>query len=215
MPRSWPRSPRGGGTIPTIGHLDLETDGGPTLFGLPAEVADDDDRDEPALAATAPGGPPATPGLVVVKRADPIGAVALVLAGVAANASLLLSWWPGQGPSGLSLVRRGAEALDSGVGEAVRSVVWQPLAVVLCGGVLVLLGFLLLVPARAHRFVGVLALAVALVAAAAVVLLLADDGLATDGFGPGLWCAVAVPVLGVLGSLKAMLTAPLVTVGPR
>ena len=133
---------------------------------------------------------------------------------MAANASLSLSWWPGEGPPGLSLVRRGAEALDSGVSEAVRSVVWQPFVVELCGGLLVLLGFLLLVPARAHRVIGELALAVALAAAAAVVLLLADDGLVIVGFGPGLWCAVAVPVLGVLGSLKAMLTAPVATVAP-
>ena len=86
---------------------------------------------------------------------------------------------------------------------------------VLCGGLLVLLGFLLLVPARAHRLVGVLALLVSLAAAAAVVLLLADGGWGADQFGPGLWCAVAVPVLGALGSLKAMLTAPLLTVAPR
>ena len=29
-----------------------------------------------------------------------------------------------------------------------------------------------------------------------------------------MWCAVAVPVLGLLGSLKAMFTAPLVTLDP-
>ena len=93
--------------------------------------------------------------------------------------------------------------------------VWQPSVVVLCGGLLVLLGLLLLVPARAHRFVGLLGLIVALAAATAVVLLIVESGLADDRFGPGMWCAVAVPVLGVLGALKAMLTAPRVTLGPR
>jgi hypothetical protein len=95
-----------------------------------------------------------------------------------------------------------------------EDVLWQPPVVVLCGGLLVLLGFLLLVPAHAHRAVGVLALVVALAAAAAVVLLIAGTDLADQRFGPGLWCAAAVPVLGVLGALKAMLTAPLVSLRP-
>ena len=72
----------------------------------------------------------------------------------------------------------------------------------------------MLAPTRAHRLVGVLALTVALAAAAAVMLLIADLGLTADQFGPGMWCAVAVPVLGLLGSVKAMLTAPLVTLSP-
>ena len=63
--------------------------------------------------------------------------------------------------------------------------IWQPFVVVLCGGLLVLLGFLLLVPARAHRLVGVLALLVSLAAAAAVVLLLVDGGWGADQFRPG------------------------------
>ena len=58
-----------------------------------------------------------------------------------------------------------------------------------------------------------LALIVALASAAAVALLIAESGLADDRFGPGMWCAVAVPVLGVLGSLKAMLTTPRVRLG--
>jgi hypothetical protein len=86
---------------------------------------------------------------------------------------------------------------------------------VLSGGLLVVLGFLLLVPARTHRLVGVLALAVSLAAATAVVVLLADGGWGPDQFGPGLWCAVAVPILGTLGSLKAMLTAPVVVLDHR
>ena len=54
----------------------------------------------------------------------------------------------------------------------------------------------------------------ALAAAAAVILLLVEAGWATDRFGPGMWCAIAVPVLGLLGALKAMLTAPLVMIDP-
>jgi uncharacterized membrane protein len=79
---------------------------------------------------------------------------------------------------------------------------------------LVLLGFLLLVPARAHRALGVLALVVSLAAAAAVIALVSGVGWQVDRFGPGMWCAVAVPALGLLGALKAMLTAPRVTLAP-
>ncbi|MGY1804102.1 hypothetical protein ACI78T_12575 [Blastococcus sp. SYSU D00922] len=181
----------------------------PTILGFPAErvgdtaprqaVPEDAARDLPE------------PGLTVVRRSEPVGAAALVLAGVAANVSLLLAWSPGEGPTGLTLVRRGGEALDAGLAESAHRGVWEPLAVVLCGGLLVLLGFALLVPARAHRMLGVLALAVALAATAAVVLLVSAAGWRPDRFGPGLWCAVAVPVLGLLGALKAMLTPPRVT----
>ena len=171
-----------------------------------AEVPDEDDDPEPSADRPAP-----LLELVVVRRADPVAAAALVLAGVAANVSLVLSWAPGDGPTGLTLVQRGVEALSAG--EA-PSAAWQPPVVVLSGFLLVLLGFLMLAPTRGHRLVGVLALAVSLAAAAAVILLIADLGLTADQFGPGMWCAVAIPVLGVLGSVKAMLTAPHVTLGP-
>jgi hypothetical protein len=183
------------------------TDGEPTILGFPAEEADDEGTDEPSPGVAPSDVVLARPELVFVRRADPFGAAALVLAGVAANVSLSLSWSPGEAPSGLSLVRRGVEAL--GAGEASNGL-WQPVVIVLSGGLLVVLGLLLLIPARAHRVVGVLALLVSLAAAAAVILLIADSGLADDRFGPGMWCAVAVPVLGMLGALKAMVTAPLV-----
>lgn len=182
-------------------------EGEPTILGFPAEFADEDD------GATGPVGdlpPEAFPALTVVRRSDPAGAGTLVLAGMAANVSLLLSWAPGEGPTGLYLVQRGIEAFRAG-SIVLQSTFWQPPVVVLSGGLLIVLGFLLLVPARAHRLLGVLALFVSLTAASAVVLLLADSGLVDDRFGPGMWCAVAVPVFGVLGSLKAMLTVPLVT----
>jgi hypothetical protein len=187
----------------------------PTLFGLPAEIARDEDTAEHSAGEAEPAPLPADLGLVALRRADRIGAGALVLAGVAANMSLSLSWSPGEGFTGLTLVQRGVEVLTSGMGESVHRGVWQPLVVVLCGGLLVVLGFLMLIPARAHRLLGVLALIVALAAAAAVVVLMADGGWGADQFGPGMWCAVAVPVLGALGALKAMLTAPVVTVAPR
>ncbi|TFV86136.1 hypothetical protein [Blastococcus sp. CT_GayMR16] len=206
------RAPRsrtaGAGTLPVPPPRYRAAAAEPTILGFPAEVPGDDE-----LSVGHAGPDVSPPELAVVKRADPFGAGALVLAGVAANVSLLLSWSPGEGPTGVSLVKRGVEALGAGVGDA-PPVVWQPIVVVVSGGILILLGLLLLVPARAHRLVGVLALVVSLAGAAAVVLLIADSGLADDRFGPGMWCAVAVPVLGVLGALKAMLTVPLVTLAP-
>jgi hypothetical protein len=185
-----------------------------TILGFPATVSDEDDGPDRVVDDVGADASAAPAELVVVKRADGFGGAALVLAGVAANISLSLSWSPGEGAPGLSLVQRGVEGLGAGLAEWARSGAWQPLVVVVSGGLLVLLGMLLLVPARAHRFVGVLALIVALAAAAAVILLLADIGWVVDRIGPGMWCAVAVPVLGVLGALKAMLTAPLVTLDP-
>jgi hypothetical protein len=135
-----------------------------------------------------------------------------VLAGAAANASLFLSWSPAEAPTGLSLVRVGVDALRSGAGGGIGGL-WQPPVIVLSGGLLVVLGLLLLVPARGHRLVGVLALVVALAAAAAVVVLMVVSGLADERLGPGMWCAVAVPAFGVLGAFRAMLRTPLVTLG--
>jgi hypothetical protein len=184
--------------------------GEPTILGFPAEFADEDDE---AAESTREASLGVSTGLTVLRRSDPVGAAALVLAGVAANVSLLLSWAPGEGPTGLSLVQAGVEVLRSGAGGP-QGIFWQPPVVVLSGGLLVLLGLLLLVRARTHRLVGVLALLVALGAATAVVLLTVESGLADDRLGPGMWCAVAVPVLGVLGALKAMLTVPVVTLAP-
>jgi hypothetical protein len=201
----------------------------PTILGFPAEVVEDTGSAEVRVdtrptgiappevprSGAAPADSPSRPALTVLRRPEAVGAGALVLAGVAANVSLSLSWSPGEGPTGLSLVQRGGEALDSGLAESVRSDVWEPLVVVLCGGLLVLLGFLLLVPARTHRLVGLLALVVSLAASTAVLFVVSDVDWRVDRFGPGTWCAVAVPVLGLIGSLKAMLTAPRVTLGSR
>lgn len=195
----------------------------PTILGFPVEFATDTGPAEIPLdtgpmevprSAAAPADSPARPALTVLRRPEAFGAGALVLAGVAANVSLILSWSPGQEPTGLTLVQRGGEALDSGIAESVRSDVWEPLVVVLSGGILILLGLLLLVPARAHRLVGLLALVVSLAASAAVLFLVSDVDWQADRFGPGMWCAVAVPALGLLGSLKAMLTAPHVSLDP-
>ena len=218
-PRRRPRSRAGRSwrdqTIPGAAARDLTAPSEPTLFGLPAEFVTDDDTGERSSATPPPEATPSDVGLVVVRRADRFGAGALVLAGVAANMSLSLSWSPGEAPTGLTLLQAGVEILRADVGASASSGVWEPIVVVLSGGLLVVLGFLLLVPARTHRLVGVLALAVSLAAAAAVVVLLADGGWGADQFGPGLWCAVAVPILGTLGSLKAMLTAPVVVLDHR
>jgi hypothetical protein len=175
----------------------------PTILGFPAEVTDDDA--EPATLDQ----------LVVLRRADRFAGGVLVLAGVAANLSLLLPWFPGEGTTGLSLVRQAVDVLGAGVGGLVRSDLWPPLAVVLAGGLLSLLGLLLFLPARAHRVMGLLALLASSAAAVAVFFLLAGVDWNPGRFGPGMPFAVAVPALGVPGALKAMLTAPRVAMAPR
>jgi len=74
--------------------------------------------------------------------------------------------------------------------------------------VLFVLGILLWLPARTHRFLGAVALLVSLGVAAAVLVPLIDAKWDLGFFGPGFWCAIAVAVLGLLGSLKAVLTGP-------
>lgn len=221
--------------VPAAGEAE------PTILGFPAEPAQDGEVMRPAaepasdvsghggdvlgdtdpgrrLAAAEPesaGAPGSAVQLVVLRRAERFGGLALVLAGIAAGVSLWLPWRRGDGATGLSLVRRGIAGFGSGLGEIGRNGLWQPLAVVLGGGVLFLLGLVLFRRARTHRLVGVLALLVAVAAAAGVVVPLADADWRTAPFGLGMWFAVAVAGLGVLGAMKAMLTAPLVTTGPR
>lgn len=200
--RAAPPSPRG------EEDGDLPLDGEATILGFPAEFGDDEDEEsleQPTLPVD----------LVVVRHPDRVGCALLVLAGVAANVSLSLSWLAGEGASGLSLVSQGVDLLGAGVDILVRSGFWPPLVVVFGGGLLVLLGLMLLVPAHMHRAVGVLALLVSLATAAAVVVLLADSGWRADRFSLGAWFASAVPVLGLLGALKAMLTPPHVTLRLR
>jgi hypothetical protein len=174
----------------------------PLILGFPAEIEDDDaDPGEDEL----PG-----PGLrlVVARRADPVAGVALLLAGGATAASLWLPWAQG-GAAGESLVRRALEV--PGVADLLAGDGWPPVAVVVSGAAFLLVCPLLFRPARTHRVAGMLALLAAVPAAAGVLLLSADARWDTERFGAGLWCAVAVAALGVLGALKAMLTLPRVT----
>jgi hypothetical protein len=141
---------------------------------------------------------------VAFRGPESLGGLLLILAGVAAAISLLLDWLAADDVSGWGLVRRGFDDL----GKIFETGMWQPLAVVLGGGVLFLLGLLAFWPARSHRLIGVLALFVSLAVAAGIVVRVADlgwDPLRTD---PGVLCAVVLAGAGTLGALKAMLTPP-------
>jgi hypothetical protein len=176
-----------------------------SILGFPAEA--DPDADVPALGAEG-----ATVELVVLRRADPMAGTALVLAGLAGNVSLWLPWVADDDAIGISLVRRGFGAVESGVRGLLDSGLWEPVVIVLGAGVLVLLGMLLFVPAHTHRLVGVLALVVGATVTVAVVSLLAGADWSAARFDAGTWTGAAVAVLGLSGALKAMLTGPLVTV---
>jgi hypothetical protein len=141
---------------------------------------------------------------VAFRGPDSLAGLLLILAGVAAGISLLLDWLERSDVSGWSLVRKGVGHL----GDVVGSGLWQPLVIVLGGGALFVLGLLLWLPARTHRFLGALALVVSLGAAAGILVPLADARWDLGFFGPGFWAGIAVAVLGLLGSLKALLTGP-------
>jgi hypothetical protein len=141
---------------------------------------------------------------VAFRRPDVAAGLLLVLAGVAAGISLLLPWLSDRDDRGMRLVRRGFAEMGN-LGE---TGFWQPLAVVLGGAALFVLGLLMFVPAKTHRFLGVLALLVSACAAAGVLVPLAEAGWDVGRFDIGFWFAIAVPALGILGSLKAVLTGP-------
>jgi len=158
----------------------------------------------PAAGATAATAPPYSSEPVAFRGPDTLGGLLLILAGVAAAVSLLLDWLADDDISGLGLVRRGFDDLD----DIFDNGMWQPMAVVLGGGVLLLLGLALWLPARTHRFVGALALLVTAVVIAGLLVPLFAEDWDLGAFDVGFWFAMAVGVLGLLGSLKALLTGP-------
>ena len=142
-----------------------------------------------------------------VRRPDGVASLLLLLAGRAAGVSLLLRWLPGSDRTGYGLVRRGLDDFaEGGAAELVGNGFWQPLAVTLGGAALFLLGLLVVLPARSHRFLGGLALGIARVAGAGVLVPLGAVGWDPDTIDTGFWFAVAVPVLGLLGAFKALFT---------
>ncbi|MGY1732291.1 hypothetical protein ACI798_12300 [Geodermatophilus sp. SYSU D01045] len=207
----------GAGAAPPPPPGDADAGTGPSILGFATDPAEDDDAGdvEPVPDGTEVAGVAVHPGgLVYVRHPDVAGGVLLLLAGVAAAASAWLPWERGGETTGLDLVVRAVGAARDGVAELGRTGLWQPAAVAAGGALLVVLGLLLLRPARGHRVSGVLALLVALGVAAAVAGRLVDAGWDAASLGPGVWCAAAVAGLGVLGALKAMLTAPRVTTAP-
>ena len=143
---------------------------------------------------------------VRVRRSDDVAGLLLLAAGIAAGISLLVVWVNG-GATGLDLVRDGLDDLHRGGQRLVDRDTWEPLAVVSGGVALFVLGLLAFVPARAHRFLGALALLVSLVVAAGVLVPLADLDWDLQRWAVGAWFTVAVGGLGLLGALKALLTS--------
>ena len=164
----------------------------------------------PVGGATAYGATPTTPDYsprpIAVRRSDVLAGLLLLLAGAAAAISLILPWLSGRDDGGLDLFRQGIDDAREGWGTLIDTGFWQPLTVIGAGGLLLVIGLLLLLPAKRHRFLGLLALIISGAAAAAVLVPLfqADWDLST--FDLGFWFAWAVPVLGLLGALKALVT---------
>jgi hypothetical protein len=175
-----------------------DDDRGPWMGGRTADQPEDD------ATATRPDYRDAP---VVVRRSDDLAALCLLLAGIAAGVSLLVVWVHG-GESGLDMVQAGVRDLRVGPRTMVDRDHWYGPAVVAGGAVLFLLGLLLLVPARTHRLLGLLALLVTGVVAAGVLVPLSEANWDYGRFAIGGWFTVAAGVLGLLGALKALLTGP-------
>jgi hypothetical protein len=202
-------APGGGGT----GYASGPGYGGGSVGGYGAAPGAGAGPGYPAGAAVGGAGatttaPEYSTRPVSVRRPDTFASLLLILAGIAAAVSLLLTWLPGSDLNGWGLVQRGFDDLEDGFGRLIETGFWQPMAVVLGGGVLFVLGLLVVLPAKTHRFLGVLALLVSLVAAAGILVPLANTGWDVDQIDTGFWFAAAVPVLGLLGALKAMFTGP-------
>jgi hypothetical protein len=159
-----------------------------------------------AYGASAVTSPDYSPRPVAIRRPDVLAALFMILAGAAAGISLLLRWLTTDDATGLDLVRRGLDDLGVGFGELIDTGFWQPLIVVVGGGVLLVLGLLAFVPARRHRALGLIALLVTGAVAAAVLVPLVQADWDLGVFDLGFWFAVGVAVLGLLGSLKAVFT---------
>ncbi len=174
----------------TSGHQGQgDTSGYPDQSGTSGYPDRDDRRETAPQYSTSP---------VRVRRPDVLAGLLLVLAGIAAGISLLLDWV--QDANGWDLVENGFE--DFGADS------WPFPVIAVAGGALLVLGLLMFLPARNHRTLGVLALLATLAALCAVVVLLQSVQWNLDPFEAGFWAACAVPALGLLGSLKAMLTNP-------
>ena len=159
-----------------------------------------------APGATTATAPDYSPRPVAVRRADVLAGLLLLLAAAAAAISLLLRWLAGGDDTGLDLVRRGIADVRDGFGTVIDTGFWQPLTVVAGGALLLVLGLLMLLPAKRHRLLGLLALLVSAAVAAAVLVPLVQSGWDLATFDIGFWFACAVAVLGLLGALKALLT---------
>jgi hypothetical protein len=142
---------------------------------------------------------------VAFRHPESLGGLLLILAGIAAGLSLLFDWLADDDASGLTLVREGFDDLGAIFGNGM----WQPLAIVLGGGVLFLLGVMMWLPLRTHRFLGLLGLIVSGVVAAGVLVPLYQADWDLGAFAVGFWFGIAVAVLGLLGSLKALATGPM------
>ena len=167
--------------------------------------------DEPAGATAASASEPPAPTApayserpVAFRHPESLGGLLLILAGIAAGLSLLFDWLADDDASGLTLVREGFGDLGGIFGNGM----WQPLAIILGGGVLLVLGVLMWLPLRTHRFLGLLGLIISGIVAAGVLVPLYQADWDLSVFAVGFWFGIAVAVLGLLGSLKALFTGP-------
>jgi hypothetical protein len=190
-------------TGPTQGYA---TGTGPATTPVTPTGPVTDPAGSTAYGTTPPTTPDYSPRPIAVRRSDVLGGLLLLLAAAAAAISLVLQWLSGRDDTGLDLFRQGIDDARQGWSTLLDTGFWQPMTVIGAGGLLLIIGLLLLVPAKRHRFLGLLALIISGLAAAAVLVPLFRAKWDLGTFDIGFWFACAVPVLGLLGALKALLT---------
>jgi hypothetical protein len=218
-----PRRPSGrrarSGTTASVVRRGDTVPGGPpilppadeaSLFGLPVEPAADPFVEDEADAVLEP----VEDDLVVVLRPDPPAGSLLLVGGTAGALSLFLPWVQHDEALGMTLVQQGVDLAGSGVGALADRGLLLPIGVSTGGAVLLALGLLAFRPAHTHRVTGVVALLVSLAVATGLVVRVADEEWGAVLADPGAFCAVLAAAFGLLGALKAMLTAPEVTTWP-
>ncbi|WP_246127560.1 hypothetical protein [Amycolatopsis rhizosphaerae] len=160
----------------------------------------------PGQSGPGPYGPGGAYGPPVPEARNNVpAAIILILGGLLGVVQAFLPWvsMPAVGSlTGFDLV---SLAGDAG-GGAVEATIFQVclIAVLVCGGLLLIAGASLVVPMRNRKVLGALSLLVTVMMTVAVVLLLVKAGLGFSGLSVGFYCFLASAVICWPGSLIAL-----------
>lgn len=133
-------------------------------------------------------------------RNDVLAALLLIIAGAAGVLQFFLEWQSVEGAG--SVTGQDMYEIADGAGETLASI--SVLAVLIGGGLLVLLGLALLIPSRSRKGTGSVALILSLIMIAAAVYFLVESDADFTATTIGYFLFLGAGVVGLLGSLKAV-----------